>query len=203
MEHDREWNYLSQFISIYHETMRRNNAAPFYFFSREYFLALKASLGSRGSLLVSLRDGEVAGALLLIECDGIATIHLAASDQRFSKEPVTKQLFHEAQLLAAKRGSRLVHIGGGRGSRDDDPLFRFKKLFSNNFLPFYTGRWVLDLGQYELLTSRSTAYLGPSRYEDLAASYFPGYRSQTNTSEATQPGTPQLVFADTAVAEKQ
>jgi Acetyltransferase (GNAT) domain len=175
--HDPEWEHLEEFISIYYATLERNSAARFYFFSRDYFVALKEILGSHGSLFLCRSGAKIGAALLLIEYNGIASVHLAASDDRFSALSPNKWLFHEAQILARNRGNRFFNIGGGRGSRDDDPLFRFKAQFSSTHLPFYTGRWILDSEVYDLLTAarRREVELQPGGY--LAPTYFPIYRA--------------------------
>jgi GNAT acetyltransferase-like protein len=185
--HDPGWEHLDEFISMYHVTLQRNNAAPFYFFSRDYFVALKEALGTHGSLFLCVWDGAVGAALLLIEYGGIVSVHLAASDDRCSALSPNKWLFHGAQLLARERGNKFLHIGGGRGSRDDDPLFRFKAMFSDTHLPFYTGRWVLDAEAYDFLTAerRKQTELNGSSY--LAPTYFPIYRAPVITAPIPKP----------------
>jgi Acetyltransferase (GNAT) domain len=179
--HDPAWEHLDDFISMYYATLQRNNAAPFYFFSRDYFLALKEALGTHGSLFLCMWDGVGGAALLLIEYSGIVSVHLAASDDRCSALSPNKWLFHGAQLLARAGGNKFLHIGGGRGSRDDDPLFRFKAMFSSTLLPFYTGRWVLNTEAYDFLTAerRKQAELHAGSY--LAPTYFPIYRAPVIT----------------------
>lgn len=186
--HDPEWEHLDEFISMYYATLQRNNAAPFYFFSRDYFVALKQALGTHGSLLLSMWDGTVGAALLLIEYSGIVSVHLAASDDRCSPHSPNKWLFHGAQVLARARGNKFLHIGGGRGSRDDDPLFRFKAMFSSTHLPFYTGRWVLDAEAYDFLTAerRKQAELQDGGGY-LAPTYFPMYRAPVITAPNPKP----------------
>ena len=185
--HDPEWEHLDEFISMYYATLQRNNAAPFYFFSRDYFIALKETLGTHGSLFLCIWDGTVGAALLLIEYRGIVSVHLAASDDRCSALSPNKWLFHAAQLHARSRGNRFLHIGGGRGSRDDDPLFRFKALFSSVHLPFYTGRWVLDAAAYDFLTAERRRQAGLPGDSYLAPTYFPIYRAPVINALTAKP----------------
>jgi lipid II:glycine glycyltransferase (peptidoglycan interpeptide bridge formation enzyme) len=157
--------------------MQRNRAAAFYYFSREYICALKNTLGEHGSLLVSLHKGEVAAGLFLIEYGRIVNVHLAASNEQFASMSPNKQLFHEAQVLAQRRGNKFLHMGGGRASRDDDPLFQFKSRFSPTHFVFYTGRWILNQQSYEFLRNehRRNAVLLEDSY--MAEDYFPAYRA--------------------------
>ncbi|MGI8962664.1 MAG: GNAT family N-acetyltransferase [Bryobacteraceae bacterium] len=186
--YDPGWEHFDEFISMYHATLQRNNAAPFYFFSRDYFVGLKEALGAHGSLFLCMWDGSVGAALLLIEYNGIVSVHLAASDDRCSALSPNKWLFHKAQLWARARGNNFLHIGGGRGSRDDDPLFRFKAMFSGTHLPFYTGRWVLNAEAYEFLSAERRKRAGLHGDSYLASTYFPIYRAPVISIPTAQPG---------------
>jgi Acetyltransferase (GNAT) domain len=185
--HDPEWEHLDEFIAMYYETLQRNNAAPFYFFSRDYFVALKETLGPHGSLFLCMCDDTIGAAILLIEYGEIASVHLAASHDRSSALSPNKWLFHMAQIFARNRGNKFFHIGGGRGSRDDDPLFRFKALFSSTYLPFYTGRWVLDVEAYDFLASERRRQAGLQGDSYLAPTYFPIYRAPLINAPAPKP----------------
>jgi sugar O-acyltransferase (sialic acid O-acetyltransferase NeuD family) len=173
---DPQWKYLDDFVHLYYRTMKRNDAAPFYLFPRQYFCKLKEALGSHGSLMVARYMGEVIAAALLIEYAGIVNVHLLATDDRFVQWSPSKLVIHEAQVWARARGNRFLHLGGGRGSRKDDPLFRFKSLFSNAFYPFHTGRWILNREEYDRLTAerqKQSKRLG----RKLAEAHFPAYRA--------------------------
>jgi hypothetical protein len=175
--HDQNWEHLDDFVSMYHETLQRNNATEFYFFSVDYFNSLKQTLGSHGSLFLCMCGDTAAAAFLLIEYNGIVSVHLAASREQFSSLSPNKWLFHEAQILSRARGNRYLHIGGGRGSRDDDPLFRFKAQFSSTYLPFYTGRWILDRPAYEFLAAHREQEAQRSGDKCLVTTFFPIYRA--------------------------
>ncbi len=185
--HDTKWEHLDEFVSTYHETLQRNNATEFYFFSADYFKSLKNTLGSHGSLFLCMCGDTAAAAFLLIEYNGIVSVHLAASRERFSALSPNKWLFHEAQNLARNRGNRYLHIGGGRGSRDDDPLFRFKAQFSTTYLPFYTGRWILDRPRYEFLAAEREREAQLNGHKCLATTHFPIYRAPLVDARAAEP----------------
>jgi hypothetical protein len=148
---DPGWANLDEFISLYYRTMERNHAASFYFFTTEYFHRLQEALGPHGSLMITRHWNDVVAAALLIEYGGIVNVHLLANNERFSYLSPSKLTIHEAAVWAKSRGNRFLMIGGGRGARDDDPLFRFKSMFSQTTLPFYTGRWILDRDAYEFV----------------------------------------------------
>jgi len=173
---DPEWKYLDDFIRMYYRTMKRNNASAFYLFPGEYFCKLRETLGSHGSLIIAHCGDQVAAGGLLIEYGGIVHVHLLATDDAFVSLSPSKLIIHEAQAWARARGNRLLHLGGGRASRTDDSLFRFKSMFSDNFYTFYTGRWVVNQGAYELLTLKRENQANKLGFA-LSTSYFPAYRA--------------------------
>ena len=176
-EHDKLWDHFDDFIRLYYQTMKRNNALPFYFFPAEYLRALRES-GEGHIHLLSITDarGQIVSAGLLIEYNGIVNLHLLASDEKTRPSP-SKLLVHEAQKWAQERGNRIFHLGGGRGAREDDPLFRFKSLFSEDALPFHIGRWILDDAAYERLTQERRRQSDLLTGKTLSPQYFPAYRA--------------------------
>jgi sugar O-acyltransferase (sialic acid O-acetyltransferase NeuD family) len=172
---DPEWRYLDDFVRLYYSTMKRNNAASSYLFPGQYFRQLKDALGSHGSLVVVRHTDQTVAVALLIEYAGLVNVYLLATDDRFVQLSPSKLLIHEAQVWARGRGNSLLHLGGGRGSRTDDSLFRFKASFSDGFYPFYTGRWILDQETYAVLSvdrQKQVERLGFTNTE----SHFPAYR---------------------------
>ncbi len=174
---DPEWAYLDDFSRMYYSTMKRNKANEFYFFSHAYFARLKEALGPHGTLMIARCRNEIAAASLLIEYRGMVHLHLLATDDNFLPLSPSKLIIHEAQVWARARGNRLFHLGGGRGSRTDDPLFRFKSRFSNKSYPFYTGRWVLNGKVYEALTAQRSQQVAHAPATDAAEPFFPAYRA--------------------------
>ena len=59
---------LSVFFSIYHETMQRNEADPFYFFGYEFFEKLAVTMGDKILIAItSYKDIPITTELLLVE----------------------------------------------------------------------------------------------------------------------------------------
>jgi sugar O-acyltransferase (sialic acid O-acetyltransferase NeuD family) len=181
---DPDWRHLNDFIRIYYSTMRRNNAAPFYLFPHQNLCKLKEALGSHGSLMVARYADEVIAAALLIEYAGIVTLFLLATHDRFTAMSPGKMVIHAAQTWARARGNRVFHLGGGRSSRNDDTLFRFKSWFSKRSYPFYVGHWILDQEVYHVLaTARQKQAKRLSRGTDQT--YFPAYRAPFEMKSAS------------------
>jgi hypothetical protein len=180
---DSDWNHLDDFVRLYHCTMARNHAIPFYFFSRNYFQQLKEILRSHGKLIVTKQGNEVASAALLIEYRGVVNVHLLASSEQFLNLAPSKLTIHDAAIWANSRGNRLLILGGGRGSRDDDPLFRFKSLFSQTTMPFYTGRWTLDASTYQKLEREWRRRDRMTLNGKPMLTHFPIYRTPLKTGD--------------------
>jgi lipid II:glycine glycyltransferase (peptidoglycan interpeptide bridge formation enzyme) len=182
VEWDPDWRYFDDFIRVYQNTMERNHAGRFYLFSREHFHTFKEISGAHASLVVARLRGEVIGATLIIEYGGIVNVHLLGSDERFGALSPSTSLIHEVQKWAQNRGNRFVHLGGGRGRSEDDPLFKFKRKFSKDTRAFFTGRRIINERVYAALTQSRrcrAAVLGKT----IDESFFPLYRSPFGGSD--------------------
>lgn len=173
-EYDEDWTHLATFTRLYRETMVRNRAAEYYFFGLRDFERLRAALSGRLHLLVTHVDGEVAAAGLFTEFAGIVQVYLVATNDKYRRLSPYKVLLDDARRWAREHGNTVLHLGGGRGGREDT-LFWFKSRFSPRRHPFYTGRWILDRTAYrDLLEARlSSGAARDTRDED----FFPAYRA--------------------------
>lgn len=125
------------FHALYSQTMQRNHASAFYFFSKAYFeklcefkeyIVLKASL-----------EGEVLAYASFFLCKDFSYYHLSANSLKANANAALLDHFFS---LAHARGSKFCILGGGL--RDEDALFGYKQKFSNLFAHFYIGGFVAD-----------------------------------------------------------
>ncbi len=182
---DEAWEELPTFARLYRETMIRNRAAAYYFFGEADFRRLRDCVPGHLHLLVTRLGGTVAAASLFTEFDGIVEWYLAASGDEFRALAPTKVLVDDAIRWARERGWRVLHLGGGRGGRDDSLLW-FKGRFSPRRHPFHTGRWVLDRDAYEaLVAARRTREAGDAGAD---GGFFPAYRASPRGTSS--PGRP-------------
>jgi Acetyltransferase (GNAT) domain len=167
-----EWSRLGDFKELYHDTMRRVGATPFYNFSDTHFDVLRALLGGRLHLVTVLApNGKVVGGALNTACHGFVQGHLLGAET-FEDIPSPALLLYDAEWRWAKqRGDRFFNLGGGRGGRNDS-LFQYKKGFSDATAPFRTVRIVCEPGRYR----RACAAAGVDG-ADLSG-FFPPYRSE-------------------------
>ena len=172
---DVGWSDLPAFVRLYHETMTRNDADPYYYFDLEDFARLREGLGQHVHLLVTRIGDEVGAAGIFTEYDGLVQEHLMAANPAFASVSPYKVQLDDAAMWAKARGNRVLHLGGGRGAREDS-LFEFKRRFSTRRHEFYTGRWVLDRTRYDSLVLDRRAAVGDRG--SLSPDYFPAYRAQ-------------------------
>ena len=172
---DETRRHLPEFISIYHETMRRVNADGSYFFGDDYFLKLADGLGDMLHLFVVMSGETVAAGGLFILCEGILQYHLSGARGAFQNISPTTTMLDAARLWGNQVGARILHMGGGVGSKEDS-LFRFKAGFSNSRHDFGTWRWIVmpDL-ERELRDGRKRLD-ELNGTETASADFFPAYR---------------------------
>ena len=125
---------------------------------------------------VARLHGEVAGAYLFFECNGIVQMHLGGTRTEFMKLSPSHLLIHRVALWAKGRGNHIAHLGGGVGGSTTDSLFKFKSGFSPTRCPYETLRIVTDRPRYERLIDARARHLGEPRDSLLRCEYFPAYR---------------------------
>jgi hypothetical protein len=173
-EHDESWSHLPAFTRLYRETMARNGAADQYFFNQADFERLRAALRGHVHLLVTRLGDDVGAAGLFTEFGGIVQAHLVGTSSDLRSLSPFKVLLDDVRRWARARGNPTLHLGGGRGGREDS-LFKFKGEFSSRRHLFHVGRWILDHGTYGDLLEARRLRIPHGRILD--PSYFPAYRA--------------------------
>jgi sugar O-acyltransferase (sialic acid O-acetyltransferase NeuD family) len=179
---DGDKRHLPEFADIYHQSMRRVKAASSYFFEKEYFSRLASGLGPALELFVVKLDGVVIAGGLFTICDGIVQYHLGGTCDAFLKLGPTSLLFDTVRLWANEEGARVMHLGGGVGSREDS-LFHFKMGFSDRRHMFPTWRWVVEPDAYRELCGRAARGNVEQGVRWTSGEYFPQYRCSTVPAE--------------------
>jgi ribosomal protein S18 acetylase RimI-like enzyme len=168
---DEKWKHFEAFKHLYRATMARRSAAPFYFFNDAYFAGLRDALGESLHLCVVEKDGDVVGAGLFVETDGIVEFHLSGTADALRGVQPTKLMIHFVRGWAKDRGCQVLHLGGGVGGNNDS-LLEFKMGFSPRRHTFTTLRVVIDEQEYRRLDQARGPLLDP----DMRTGYFPSYR---------------------------
>lgn len=158
---------LARFIPLYEQTMRRQDASPFYFFNERYWEQLSASFRDEIVLVEATLEGELAASLLCIATEPFLHYHLGASSDAGRRAGASNLCFLEAARWGQQRGLTHLHLGGGVGGSEDS-LYGFKHRFDPDLgaRDAYIGKLVTD----------------EERYRDAAgtvstAGFFPAYRA--------------------------
>jgi dTDP-4-amino-4,6-dideoxygalactose transaminase len=189
--HDPQKRYLSDFISIYEETMHRVGAADSYYFRENYFSALVRELGPMLQLFIALIDSRPAAGVLVTICNGIVQYYLGGTRSAFLKFSPSTLLFDTVRLWANEAGAHAFHLGGGVGAKQDS-LFHYKAGFSDCRLEFATWRWVIEPEIYREVCDRWERKNQRQGLEAISANYFPAYRSPTAPRVALKPNTTEI-----------
>ena len=162
---------LDGFVALYDETMRRQEASPFYFFSAAYWEAL-ARLGDRLVLVDVRRGEELAASVLCLAGSPWLHYHLGGA----SDEGRRLGASHLALLAAAgwgqERGYEALHLGGGVGGQEGS-LFDYKRRFApDDLITASVGKAVHDEEAYRRLAGGT---------EIDFDGYFPAYRDRARS----------------------
>jgi lipid II:glycine glycyltransferase (peptidoglycan interpeptide bridge formation enzyme) len=161
---------IDEFVDIYIETMQRVDAAQLYFFDRDYFHKFLRSEDFNAELLLAYQESVITAGAIFTTTKHIMQYHLAGTKSEFMKETPMKLILDEARLLGSDRGLKYLHLGGGVGGQDDDPLYRFKSGFSDLNFQFSVWKYIVNNDIYEQLVAKA------SSERSLSTGYFPRYR---------------------------
>jgi len=155
---------LQQFARLYEETMRRLDAAEFYFFPSGYWQRLRA-LGDRLVRFDAVHDGELLASALCMATPPWLHYHLGATSEAARTTGASNLVLYEAARWAQERGFTRFHLGGGLGGRTDS-LYEFKRRFDpEGISEAAVGKAVHDRERYAKLSGDG----------DLDG-FFPAYR---------------------------
>ena len=173
---DDDGDSLDTFVSLYHRTMDRVGAAPWYYFDRAYFEKFARVLGDQLKLcVVEDRAGVVAAGMFGVS-GGVVQYLFSGSDDDQRQPHATKLMLVFVRDWAKRMGHRKMQLGGGLGSTDDS-LRWFKRGFSKLSATFCTWRIVCDESLYRKAVAQWEMEIG-ERADDVAG-FFPAYRKTT------------------------
>lgn len=159
---------IDGFVELYEQTMRRQQAADYYFFPPEYWETLR----ELGDVLVrfdAVLDGITYAQALCLTSAPWLHYHLGASSDEGRQAGASTYLLAQAALWAQEQQMTRLHLGGGVGGREDS-LFAFKQRFApGQVLRCQIARHVHLPDQY-LRLSNMTAL--------DTDGFFPAYRQQ-------------------------
>lgn len=139
------------FIQLYNQTMKKNQASDYYFFEEDYFSYLK-QMKEEACIFYAMYEGKPISAAIMFYNDKYMHYHLSGSDIEYRNLASSNLLLYEAAVWASEKGIEKFHLGGGM--YPDDSLFGFKKQFNrNDRTKFVVGRTIFMTEKYNELMS--------------------------------------------------
>ncbi len=177
LEVDADGARLEEFIHVYTETMKRHNAASYYFFSRAFFETLVRNLRGHFSFFHVVHEGRVVSSELVLLSRSHAYFFLGGTlADAFELRP-NELLQVETFLWCRDAGKKALVLGGGyRGS---EGLLKYKRGFApGGEVPFRIGMKVHDPATAaRLLEDRRRWEQAHGRTWEPEAGFFPPYRA--------------------------
>ena len=158
------------FREIYNATMDKDEAAPYYYFSPEFYASIREDMAGQARVFYArAEDGTIAAASILLAEGERLSYHLSGSRRELQHLAPTNLLLYEAALWGHDQGCKTLHLGGGVGSGEDS-LYRFKKAFYRGEpMRFHIGKKIFLPKEYEeLVALRATL---------PESGFFPRYRA--------------------------
>lgn len=161
----------NEFKKIYDQTMDKDNADFYYYFSERFYESLESDLPYNAQVFFAEYDKKIIASAIMLASNGYMNYHLSGSLKEFSGLAPTNLLLYEASLWGNANGYKNLYLGGGVGSGEDS-LFKFKKSFyrGENLNSFFIGKKIFDVEKYEMLLNL--------RSQRIEGNFFPLYRSK-------------------------
>lgn len=165
----RDKELLQEFKKMYCETMKRDQADEYYYFSNEFYDCLLNDLKYNALIFYAVYNNEKIAMSFIIFANTHLHYHLSASKKEFSNLAATNLLLYEVALWGYHNNFHDFHLGGGLGAREDS-LYKFKKAFNRyDDKSFYLGNKIYDYVKYNKICEEYKV--------DLDTEYFPAYRN--------------------------
>ncbi len=125
-------NHLDEFIDIYNETMKYNEASEYYYFRHSYFEDIIENMKGNIIFFHAVYEKRIVSSSVFLFNDNYMHYHLSGTLPEYRKFAPANLILTKAAYWACEKGIRQLHLGGG--VENEDGLFRFKKHFNRNGL---------------------------------------------------------------------
>lgn len=149
---DNDYKCLPEFLRLYDATMDKLAAADFYYFKQQYYEEFVKTLPNSFLGIVLYEDRVVSAAIFMYEGE-YGHYHLSGSDVSALKLSPNNFMLWHAALELKSRGVKVLHLGGGTTSAEDDSLFCFKSRFSKHTYQFCLGKLIFNEHLYQSICS--------------------------------------------------
>lgn len=175
VEEDVSFQFIDEFICIYNETMKRNEARESYFYPKDYYLRLKKIFGESIKLFFARLDGKAISASIFFMTGKIIQYHLSGTPAEYFHLNGTKLILDVVRKIGKENGFLWLHLGGGVGSSEDS-LYRFKAGFSKVRKTFEVVRMIINQEKYDELLKLHFDLNHKIGGHIHNPNYFPAYR---------------------------
>jgi CelD/BcsL family acetyltransferase involved in cellulose biosynthesis len=170
---DKSKKGISQFISLYSESMKQKGAKKFYFFNEDFFNKLFDTFKEDIALFHVELDGKVISSSIELGKYGILHDYLRGCDPNYLELRPNDILIDTIIKWAKSKGYNYFSLGGGASPSEEDGILRFKRSFSSTTSDFYVYKKIHNLKAYNDLCSISGKKQSELKYEK--AQFFPEY----------------------------
>jgi hypothetical protein len=146
-----ESQYWHKFLELYESNLQKIGAKKKYFFKRSYYDEIKKSLNNDYQIISCKYKGEIISSILILHNNYYAHCHLIGSSDLSRKLSANNLLHHEVVNWCKNINIKVLHFGGGVGNDDQDPVFKFKKSFSDELNDFFIGERIINKHIYDKL----------------------------------------------------
>lgn len=163
----RDEALIDKFIEIYNATMDKDEATPYYYFDREFYLSILNDLSYNGMFFYAKFEEKIIAISIILFSNEKVHYHLSGAKREHQHLAPTNLLLYEVACWSSSNGYKLMHLGGGLGSQKDS-LYKFKKAFNRQEdLIFSIGKKMFNGVIYDELTGVNSHTI---------SNYFPKYR---------------------------
>ncbi len=149
-------DHLKDFLDIYYHTMDRNSAAGFYYFSKEYFIALNREMPGQFHFFYAVAGEEIVSCELVLHHGNYCHSFLGGTIREalpLCANPILKR-----EIIRFLKGRGIEYFLLGGGARPDDGIFKFKKAYApEGVFPSRVGGTIWDHQSYERLREELTS----------------------------------------------
>lgn len=164
---------LKLFKRMYDDTMRRDNANSYYFFSSEFYHALDYYLSDNYELFYAIYNDQIISMAIILYANDSIHYHLSCSEYEYRSLAPSNLLLYEVAKWGCDNGFKHFHLGGGLGGHQDQ-LYKFKASFNRySDCSFYIGKLIVNINNYDILVDERCQ---TDHEFDKHSDYFPLYR---------------------------
>lgn len=173
----REPSLYDKFKSLYYQTMDKDNAKSYYYFSEKFFNSILMDCKYSSLIFYAVIDGKIIAMAIILFVGKTMHYHLAASDANYKHLAPTNLLLYEVACFGSENGYEMFHLGGGLGSKEDS-LYKFKSSFNKDGgNPFFVGEKIFNKLMYDQLVAIRSKSIEINGDEKKIDTYFPYYRA--------------------------